>query len=238
MNTDQAKVLDVENVDANTTPLAVEAVGQGSDSGTPSPTSQDADADAALRKQLEKYEQDIRKLKSTGDKRFAEAEQNWQKRENELRREMQELRLASLDEAGREKYLQQIEKERMQSLETKATESDKIRAEYDASLKAIDYYTKLGVPLSELTMGEGYDALFQSGFKYVSERFKAIAENPEPVKNDPKAPPPAPEVAKVSGTTPHLKPTMTDLVKKYGSLDEVFRLVENGRLDPSIIPLE
>jgi hypothetical protein len=217
--------------EAATTPAALtptESVAQA----TPSAVNEDAESLAKIKAQLDKYEQDIRNLKSVSDKRVHEMTQDWQRRESELRKQNEELRLASMDEASREKYLQEVERQRLKDLETKAQEAARVQDDYGASLGAIKYYTSLGVPLTELVLDQGYDALFQSGFKYVTEQYKQAKEN-----KTPPLPPQAPPVATVNGTVPNLKPTEEDLVKKYGSMEMVYRLVEQGRLDPAVIPV-
>jgi hypothetical protein len=200
---------------------------------TPPAPQTDADIQA-LKVQLQKYEQDIRSIKSATDKRLHEQSQAWQQKEQELRRQNEELKLATLDDDGRAKYLKQLDDQRIAEMQTKVSAADKVQSDYQASLGAIQHFTSLGVPLTELVMDQGYDTLFQSGYKYITENYKKTLAPQQP--GIPPLPQRAPDVAVTSGSTPNLQPTWTDLIAKYGSPEEVFRLVEVGRLDPTIIP--
>ena len=223
-----------EIAQTSTTP---EAQGTQTAAAEAAPVTPQVDADVqALKAQLEKYELDIRKMKSTYDRKLNEADKTWQQKENELRRQAEEYRLASMDEEARGKYIADKERARLLELEEKASKATVIETDYQASLGAIQYFTGLGVPLSELVMDKGYDELFQSGFKFVTEEYKNLKSGT--AKQSPALPPTAPPVATQSGSTPNLKPTWSDLVKQYGSVEAVYRGVESGRLSPDIIPLD
>lgn len=218
----------------STTPETQIPAGQAAPAAlTPAPQT-DAEVQA-LKAQLQKYEQDVRNLKSMSDKKLHEANQQWQQTEKELRHQLEETKLATMDEEARAKYLQQVERNRLAEMETKVSEAGRIENDYKASLDAIKHFTSLGVPLSELVLDQGYDSLFQSGYAFVAEGYKK-ANSPAAASTLPPLPPQAPEVAKTNGTVPNLKPNWESLIKTYGSAEEVFRLVEVGRLDPTIIP--
>lgn len=199
------------------------------------PSAPQTDADVqALKTQLAQYQQDIRNVKSVMDKKLNESTVQWQQKENELRQQLEDARLASMDEEGRAKYLKQIERQRQDELEEKATQATRVQADYQASLAAIQHFTSLGVPLTALVLDQGYDALFQSGYAFVAEGYKKASQAQVPTT--PPLPPTAPAVATSGGSVPNLKPTWTDLIKQYGTAETVFKLVETGRLDPTIIP--
>lgn len=218
-----------------TTPATPTDPGQVANATLPTSPA-DAESVEKLRLDLQKYEQDIRNMKSTFQKRENELTRTWTEREQTLKSQLDEARLASMDEEARKTYLAQKEMSRFQELETKAQEAERIRGEYDASLKAIEYFTALGVPLSSLNLGNGYDALFNSGFEFVTREFKNRATAPATSNPVPPLPPVAPPVTTTTGTAPNLKPTWLDLEKTYGSREAVYRLVETGRLSPTIIP--
>lgn len=233
---DNTQVPSAEPVEVPTTPGTLNTTGSVADA-TPPAAQVDAESLARLKEQLAKYEQDVRNLKSASDKRLHQASTEWQQKEEQLRHELQEVRLSTMDEDARAKYLREIDQTRARELEKKATQAERTAADYEASLSAIAYYTNLGVPLSELALNEGYDALFQSGFKYITTQYKkATAAPAAPATTTPPLPPTAPGVVTSNGSTPNLKPTMADLVKTYGDMETVYRLVEQGRLDPAIIP--
>lgn len=231
-NLDNTQVQNEEGL-VSTTPETQTDATQVANNATPAaPVQQDAESLAQIKAQLQKYEQDIRALKSSADKRLHEASVQSQQREAQLRAEVEELKLNTMDEEARGKYVQARERQRLTELETKASQASEVQKQYEASLGAIQHFTSLGVPLSELVMNQGYDALFQSGYKYITETYKKASK-----VTAPPPPPTAPAVANSNGSVPNLSPTWEDLVKTYGSVEAVYRGVESGRLPPSIIPI-
>lgn len=230
MTTQNTQVPSAE-VEVTTTPVTQDNAGKVTETVTPPAPQQDAETLAQLQAKLAAYERDVRNLKSQADKRVNEVNAQWKQTEAELRRQVEELKVASMDEESRVKYMKELDRRKQDELLTRATQADKVKEEYDASLSAIQHFTSLGVPLSELVLGQGYDTLFQSGYKYITDNYKKAASQPP-------LPPTAPSVATTNSSTPNLNPTMEDLIKKYGNAETVFRLVETGRLDPSIIPIE
>jgi len=221
-----------EPVQTSTTPEALDPTATAANAA---PAAPQVDADVqALKQKLETYELDIRKLKSTYDRKFAETQKEWQRKEEGLRREAEELRLNSMDEEARKKYIAEKERNRLLELETKASQASTVESDYQASLGAIQHFTSLGVPLTELVLDKGYDELFQSGYAFITKEYKSLKTTTQV----PPLPPTAPAVTTTTGSTPNLKPTWDDLVKTYGSVEAVYRGVESGRLDPAIIPLD
>jgi hypothetical protein len=233
MPENQSTQVPEEPVQTSTTP---EVLDSQASAAAAAPATPQVDADVqALKQQLEKYELDIRKLKSTYDRKLTESDKQWQQKADELRRQAEEYRLATMDEDARGKYVAEKERMRLLELEEKASKATTIETDYQASLGAIQYFTSLGVPLSELVMDKGYDELFQSGFKFVTEEYKNLKTG---TGTKPVLPPTAPSVTTTTGSTPNIKPTWADLVKAYGSVEAVYRGVESGRLSPDIIPLD
>jgi hypothetical protein len=232
-NSEETQVLSGEQAPVSTTP---EMQGQQAPVADATPATPQTDADVqALKKQLEQYEQDIRNIKSLSDRKLYEANQQWQQKENELRRQVEETKLSSMDEDARAKYVQDKERERLRDLESRVSKADTLEAEKNASLQAIKHFSSLGVPIDQLIVDKGYDALFQSGYAYLTADYQKLKEK---VTQAPALPPQAPAIAKTSGSVPNLKPTWKDLIAKYGSEEAVYRGVESGRLDPSLIPTD
>jgi len=230
-NDTQTQVPSEEQTPVSTTP---ETQGLATSAAQAAPVAPQTDADVqALKQKLEQYELDIRQLKSTSDRKLNEATKEWQRKEEELRRQTEEAKLSVMDEDARGKYLREREVQHVRELEDKASKASNIETEYQASLGAIKHFTSLGVPLSTLVTDKGYDALFQSGYQFMVEDYAKLKTTG---KQTPPPPPTAPSVSTQSGTVPNLKATWADLIKVYGSAEAVYRGVESGRLDPSIIP--
>ncbi len=232
-NLDGTQVQGEEVLDA-TTP-ASQTPSESVASATPSASPVDAEALAKLQAQIAKYEQDVRNLKSMSDKRLNEVERQYQQKESELRQQLEDMKVAQMDDTSREKYLKELDKKRAMELEQKASQSSRIQEDYQASLQAIQHFTSLGVPLTELVLNEGYDKLFQSGYAYVTGQYQKLASGQTKVPEPPKAP----EVVTKNGSNPpNIKPKWSDLEKVYGSREAVYRGVETGRLSPDIIPTD
>ena len=233
-NLDGTQVQGEEVLDT-TTPVSQNPTEPVAKDATPSASPVDAEALAKLQAQVAKYEQDVRNLKSMADKRLNEAERQYQQRESELRAQLEDLKVAQMDEGSREAYLRELDNKRKMELEQRAAQSSQIQEDYQASLHAIQHFTSLGVPLTELVLNEGYDKLFQSGYAYVTGQYQKLASGQTKAPEPPKAP----EVATKNGSSPaNIKPTWADLIKSYGSVEAVYRGVETGRLDPTIIPID
>lgn len=242
MNDINATVPDAGTDGVVTTPTTPDSSGQAPSSGALPTASQDAKPEdiQLLKSQIAKYEQDVRKIKSSSDKRVAELERTFSQREAEMRVEVENAILRTMDEKDRNEYLQMRDAREREQLAHKANQTDVIESEYQSSLQAISYFTNLGVPLDQLVMDQGYDTLFNSGWEWLTADYRATKEalKSTPKSVQPPLPPQAPPVATSNGGVPNTKPEWPELVKRFGSMENVFKAVETGRLDPSIIPLD
>ena len=186
-----------------------------------------------------KYEQDINNLKSTLQRREAQVTKEWQTRYNDLQRQVHESRMASMNEEDRAKYERQLENEEFQSLQSRLAELEQEKAQQAATVNAFGFFTSQGVPADKLNLAEGYDALVNAGWGYLTQelsRLREAAANPQPQK--PVEPAPlkqAPDVITDKGT-PASGSTWTMLRQQFGSDENIYRAIEEGRLSPSVLP--
>jgi uncharacterized coiled-coil protein SlyX len=211
-----------------------------SDSGvskveTPAPSSNPVDVDALKAK----YEKDLNAMKSTLQRQTAQVEKEWQSRYGELQREMHSIRMQGMTEEERARYERQLESEEFQSLQSRLAELENEKASQAATVNAFGFFINQGVPAEKLNLAEGYDAVVQSGWQYLTEelaRLRTAAANPQPVKPIEPAPlKPAPSVITDKGI-PASGTTWAALRAQYGSDEAVYRAVEEGRLPASVIP--
>lgn len=205
---------------------------------TPSAPPQDAEAQVAeLRRQTAKYEADIRALKSASDKRLHDVEQTYKQQQAQLQKELQAIRMASMDDDERKQYEQSLAIEQQQELAQELENARRSSQEYQANLQAVQYFLGQGVPADKLVIDQGYDMLFNSGMEWLTGELKRLKTNPSPTA-PPAQPglPTPPVVATASQGIPNTKPTWDDLRKKYGSDEQIYRLVESGLLPGDLIP--
>lgn len=207
---------------------------------TPSTPPSDAEARKSdLEKQIARYEADIRAIKSTSDKRFNDAQRQWQEQQARLQKELQSLRMSSMDEDERKQYEANLAIERQQEIEQELNKAKMTAQEYQANLQAIQYFLAQGVPAETLVIDQGYDTLFNSGMEWMNAELKRLRSStttgaPPAQPNGTRPTPPV--VATASSGVPSVKPTWDDLRKKYGDDEQIYRLVEAGLLPSDIIP--
>lgn len=217
-------------------PTAVEPVAPA----TPSTTPTDAEAQLAeLRRQTAKYEADIRAIKSASDKRYSDAEKTWKQTQAQFQKELQALRMASMDDNERKQYEASLAIEQQQEIARELEETRRSAQEYQANLQAIQYFIGLGVPADKLVIDQGYDNLFNSGMEWLTTEVKRARTSPSAQPPAQPANPnlPTPPVVATAGQgLPNVKPTWEDLRRKYGSDEQIYRLVEAGLLPGDIVP--
>lgn len=186
-----------------------------------------------------KYEQDIRSLKSSLQKRESQVNAEWQKRYDSLQKEMRESRMASMTDEERKRYEAQLQTEEYQSLQGRLAELENERQTANATFEAYQWFIDSGVPASAMKLTEGYDGVTRAGWAYINEelaRLRATAVNPpQPAKVEPAPLKSAPGVVTDKGT-PAQGTTWAALIAEFGSMEAVYRAVEEQRLDPSVIP--
>jgi len=195
----------------------------------------------ALRQQFERAQQDLNKMKSSFQRNEAKAQQEWQQRQSEYEREIERLRVSTMDENQRKEYEASAGTRRAQELEQQLAEYQNIATEAQSMLKAQQWFIAKGVPITELDLENGYDSLWNSGMEFITndyERLRSSSLTPPsaPAPAAPQKPPVAPEVVTQTNTPAFSGNTWADLEKMYGSQENVYRLVETGQLDPSVIP--
>jgi hypothetical protein len=222
-------------VAASATPNAPES-GVVAQSTTPAPSSNPVDVEAIRAK----YEKDINALKSSLQRREAQVEQEWRKRYSDLQGQLHQVRMQGMTEEERERYERQLESEEFQNLQSRLAELENEKAQQVATVNAFSFFIQQGVPADRLNLSEGYDAVVQNGWQYLTEelaRLRQVAANPQPpAKPEPAPLKPAPSVVTDKGT-PASGTTWAALRAQYGSDEAVYRAVEEGRLPASVIPV-
>jgi len=219
--------------------------GVASTQATAPETQKDADVQT-LKEQMEelaqKYEKDLRAMKSSLQRRESELTNDWQEMERQYQDKIRQLELAGLDDDARAEYEANFAVERMQELERRLNMTEQELQKRDAFNSALSYFTQAGISPSSLDVENGYEALIQSGWEALrterDELRAKLSENKSSKTSDnqPKPPKPAPQVD-VGAGAPGGGPTWADLRAKYGTDEEIYRAVEQGQLSPSVLPV-
>ena len=187
-----------------------------------------------------KYEKDVANIKSSLDRRTAQVEQQWQSRYANLQKEMHNIRMQGMNEEERGRYERQIENEEFQGLQSRLAELEQKDAQQAATVNAFSFFIQQGVPADKLNLSEGYDAVANAGWQYLTSELtelRAARTNPQPQPAKPEPAPlkGAPSVVTDKGT-PASGTTWAALRTQFGTDEAIYRAVEEGRLDPSVIP--
>lgn len=245
--------------------------GSGVPGGTPSASgnpqsglnpNQSSDAQASamndLRTQIERLTNDINRLKSSSDRRFAQAQDQWNRERAELQTRLQQTATANMDEAGKAKYEQEMTRLRLEQAEAELQNYRNEQARNQQREQYVEMFAQYGVKREELDLSSD-EALAQSGWEAVGRNVTAMqarlaqfesgqAPQPpvQPPANTPKVPeaPVAPPVFTGTGQAAPQGVHFNDMKKELGaryqrpiSDEEIFKEMDRGRIDPSqIIP--
>ncbi len=227
---------------ANATPESVSGVAPST------PVSQPDDAE--ILKQVDeiktKYERDISQIKSKFQSRESELQRELKTRESTWKNELQKIRMQSMDEDAKKTYEQELREEKLSEL---AQENESLRLERDQELNfrnAISFFLDKQVPFGKLVTDQGYDAMLQSGWnyltsnEYIQERAKGLnvatsQTTPAPLKS-------APPVDTAKDNAPSAHPTWNDWTAKlpgeFNVREKVYEMFQSGRISADQVPLD
>lgn len=218
--------------------------------GTPKGANQGGAPDAAKLQEIEaRYKQDFATLRSNYDRKLDQIQRQLQEERAAWSEQLRKAQMASMDDDQKKQFLSQSKEEELQQ---KVRELEQREAEIKRKADMVEWrqwFIEQGVPASKLDMSDP-EALLQSGWtahgemvnsmKSELEKFKsgqqasesASEEEAGEVEEDASAP----VVLPPSGGKPAKGASWDDMVKKYGSTEEVFKAVEQGDLSPDVLP--
>lgn len=207
----------------------------------PSPDAETARIKAEYDKKLEKYEQDLNKMKSSLQSQSSQKDREWQAKYDELQEQLNQARMSKMTAEERKEYEQQLRDEELGKLQEQLESVQTERQTMAQILDAAQFFLNRGVPANKLVMNEGYDALARSGWDYIDAELAELRKQkgtgptaPEQPAN-PAALHEAPEVDTTKGP-PSPGPTWAAYRAKGISDEDVYRNVESGRWPSSAIP--
>ena len=186
-----------------------------------------------------KYEKDINNLKSTLQRQTSQVNKEWQDRYGELQSQLHQTAMKSMTDEERERYERQLESEEFQSLQQKLAQIENEKATMNSTVSAFSFFIEQGVPANKLNLADGYDSVVSAGWGHLTSELATLRQlqaNPQPQKPVSPTPlPTAPGVVTDKGI-PASGTTWQALRAQFGNDEAVYRAVEEGQIDPSIIP--
>jgi hypothetical protein len=230
-NPEQVQGSDTGGVPVEGTPNPEAGVSQETPSQSPQPDVEKVKSE--YEQKLTQMSQDLNQLKSSLQRREHEQRQNYEKQIAETQKQLREARMQGMDENQRKAYEVQMQQEEYQSLQSRLEEYERKNAEYEQMNGAQTFFMQKGVPANRLVLNQGYEALVQSGWDWVSEQLTRVNSPAQPTQPAPLKP--APSVI-TDKSTPSTGTTWAELRAKYGSDETIYRLIEQGQLDPGVLP--
>jgi hypothetical protein len=205
------------------TPPAVQA------QGTPSPSPSDALATGTEPKVATVTQEDLNKLKASLQSQHDRAVNAWKAKEEDYQRQLFQLKAASLPDDARAKFETEF---KVEQLESRAAEYQRQLQESQAKQTYSQFFADMGVPASTLD-NSSLDTLVESGWQGTKALIENLKSQLAAAKASPVTTPTPPDVITSKGPQGHT--TVADLVRQYGSMENVYRLIETNQLDGNIL---
>ena len=217
---------------------------------TPTQTVPDAGSEKLkeLEAKIQAREQDINKLKSTYDKKLAQTEQQYKDEQRKLQEEIQKAKLSTMTDEQKKTFERQLELEQAQQWREEAQKYKQQIEEFEQRNNYTQYFVEeMGVPKEQLKLDGDINALVQSGWEGVQKTVQSLRgkvqaletqmtqgtalqqTQPEPQERSPLTNP-------INSGAPKI--AWSDIEKQYPNQEEFFRKLEQGEINPGIIPTE
>ena len=183
-----------------------------------------------------KIQEDLNKIKSASQRREDELKKDFKKRELEYKKQLDQLRRASLDEPAAKQYEYETALQRIQELEEESAQrAQEVEAQRQFSYWKDRFIDEYSVPRSKLNLDEGVAELVQSGMDAIKDILSETRQEKLPIKKAKSAQEP-PETLKPVKGEPTKAMTLSEAAKKYtdGDIERLFRLFDTGQLKQDI----
>lgn len=184
------------------------------------------------------WQRDLNQMKSTFQRQQAQAERQWREREAQYQRQLDEARLAGLDETQRDQYVRQRERQELENLRQQNLQFQAYVEDVALANEWANYFVQeYGIDRTKFDFSRGSAGVSESGWAAVKERFGELRQqgNSQPA-TPARQPLPAPSVVTQQSGAPQAS-TWAALRAKYNVDDEgLYRMVEQGLLPHDIIP--
>ena len=207
---------------------------------------------------MKKLTTDIDRIRSTFQKNEAAKESEWRQRYEQMKNDSHQRVISVLPEQDREAYEQQRLYEEYQELQQKYAALEQEVQDTRSMGDAVKAFAQMGIGLDKLDLSQGLRSVMSSGWaaaaQELAESKAALAQATQAVNQQPtseQAPTQSSDQTEISPPNVFTASGGAQIGKTWGDsikaaenilgktgLDEesVFRAVENGELDPKILP--
>lgn len=193
---------------------------------------------AELEALVQKYERDIRALKSSSDRRLYEQQQEHQSALSALQAKLEQFATLNMDDDERREY--EAEKLRLEREEYRQ-QAERLQRQIEnerATMAYLSWLASLGITPDRLDM-TSQEALGQSAAEAIANRIRELEAAAKQQPGPTAQPAQGPRVlAGAQGSTPSSKPTFEDIRKAVSEKlgrpvrdDELFELHRRGEVD-------
>lgn len=204
------------------------------------PSKSATDVEKRVLELSQKYERDIANMKSSFQKSEFEMKKQLEEQRNQYDKHVRELRVSRMDEEERKRFESEELLERNKNFEAEAIRANQKLEELKQMEQYKNFFSSVGIPTSSLSSAEDLTSLVNLGYSLWAQKTKQLEQRVQEMekksqKSEDEEETPAPEVNTTKGSPPK-GTTWADLIKRYGSAENVYRQIELGHLDPSILP--
>lgn len=187
-----------------------------------------------------KYERDIAKIKSATQRQINESEKRHREELEALRQQQIQFQRDMIPEEKRPEFDSRLERERLAQLEKEnqqlraMTQEQQVRQQWTAY-----FQDKFGVDVTHIATSAGdFDDFLSQAHEEVATQLKQARStlNSAPVGPQTPATLTPPDVEGAPDAPATTGESWDVLIRRYGSQEEVYRMVEQGLLNPRIIP--
>jgi hypothetical protein len=228
--------------DGSANPSQTATAGGSATQGVATPTLSLDEVQKLVEAERVKQEQNIARLKSTYDKREAQLKREADQRDREFSEKLKALELRGMDDAQRKAYEEEHRNDETQRLATEKAQLEKQLADFQVMQNSQKFFLDNGVPLSQLDLENGPEALAASGWQAMQARTLALQKELEEIKKG--KPAGEKEIKQPPDTITHgsiqaNQTSLVDAIKKYagGDEDRFYSMIEKGQIPASILNL-
>lgn len=218
------------------------------------------DMDERFRQMQNKYEADISNLKSSLQKDKSRSEQEWKQRYESLESAYHQLNMSGMNDAQKASYERDFYANKYQTLQKESNDLKGQIGEHENFGDAVSAFSQLGVGLDRLNLKNGLKGVVESGWAAVGEDLVTLRKEMKDAKTKtstttkeapasdtkgkpapgPKSPPKTSGKAGGTSVGKTWGDTITSAERLLGRTnlteEDIWRAVENGELDPKILP--
>jgi len=218
------------------------------------------DMDERFRQMQQKYESDISNLKSSLQQDKHRSEQEWKQRYESLESAYHQLNMSGMNDAQKASYERDYYANKYQTLQKESSDLKGQLGEHESFGDAVSAFAQLGVGLDRLNLKNGLKGVVESGWAAVGEDLVNLRQEMKSSKSKATAAgAPAPEAPTKGKLAPGPKSPPKTVGKSGGGAvgktwgdtissaerilgrtglteEDIWRAVENGDLDPKILP--